>query len=111
MDHASELNGILAGAGIAPEQVADTLRNAGIRGVRNTVRFLNPIVRYCQSLLSRQDVSLDVIQPDMLRIRFPDKRTTQLPLTPSVKQFLDRFNSGAFPDLEFPPQQFAPHHE
>jgi hypothetical protein len=111
MDHANELNGILNGAGNAAEQVAETLRNAGIRGVRNTVRFLNPIVRYCQSRLGQHDISLDVIQADNLRIQFPDKRTAQLPLTPSVKLFLDMFNSGAFPDLELPPQNLATHNE
>jgi hypothetical protein len=111
MDHANELNGILTGAGNAAEQVAETLRTAGIRGGRNTVRFLNPLVRYCQTLLDQQDISLDVIQADMLRIQFPDKRTAELPLTSPVKEFLGMFNSGAFPDLEHPPPDLATHTE
>ena len=37
---------MLVDLGNTPDEVADTLRASGITGVRNTVRFLNPIVRF-----------------------------------------------------------------
>ena len=52
--------------GGTPDAVAEVLRAAGIRGVRNTVRFLNPVVRYARKFLPDAQ-GIDLIQGDRLR--------------------------------------------
>ncbi len=104
MDHANELKGILTGTGNAADEVADALRAAGVRGVRNTVRFLNPIVRYCKTRLSNPGLTLDVIQPGVLRIHFPDNQAEEFPLPLPIQQFLEKFDRGLYPDLEVSPK-------
>ena len=87
--------------GKTPDEVADTLRARGVNGVRNTARFLNPIVRYANSLLT--DVyGIDLTQGDRMRIVFADGRTTEVPVPPAVLEFLDLFHRGHYPDLEMP---------
>lgn len=95
------LGPILHRMGQTADEVAATLRAHHIQGVRNTVRFFNPVVRYAQQEL-RVDVSaLDVMQPNMLRMIVPD-REEQACLPEPVKDFLDAFNRGAYPELELP---------
>ena len=48
MSFASELSRMLTDLGSSADEIAATLGGDKIQGVRNTVRFLNPIVRYCQ---------------------------------------------------------------
>jgi len=87
--------------GRTPEEVADALRARGIRGVRNTVRFLNPIVRYAHTCAA--DVyGIDLILGDRLRIIFADGQATELAVPDPVLQFLDRFHRGLYPELEMP---------
>jgi hypothetical protein len=100
MNQASELGSLLLGMGNAADEIAATLRAAGIHGVRNTVRFLNPIVRYCQAHLAGNGYAVDVMQPGVMRIRLPDQLPMEIPLPSPVAQFLDLFNHGAYPDLE-----------
>jgi hypothetical protein len=102
MHQASELTRILSEMGKAADDIANTLRTAGIQGVRNTVRFLNPIVRYCQSLLLLDIYSLDIMQTGVLRIQMPDKVTQEFALPVPVTEFLHDFDNGAYPDLELP---------
>jgi hypothetical protein len=85
--------------GDTPEQVASALKNKGIQGVRNTVRMLNPIVRYAQTQVA-ESLDMDVIKGDMLRMTFHDGRMEEIPIPPAVIEFLDAFNRGAYPDLE-----------
>ena len=87
--------------GRTPGDVADSLRATGIRGVRNTVRFLNPVVRYVHSKLS--DIyGIDLIQGDRLRIVFANGQTAEEVVPEPVLQFLERFHQGQYPDLEMP---------
>jgi hypothetical protein len=87
--------------GTTPGMVADALRARGIQGVRNTVRFLNPIVRYAHSLLT--DVyGIDLIQGDRLRIEFANGTTNEVAVPEPVLQFLEQFHRGQYPDLEMP---------
>jgi hypothetical protein len=102
MSLASDLSSLLSGLGDTASDVAVNLRASNVSGVRNTARFLNPIVRYCQSWLRRDDHSLDITQPGTLRIAFPDDSTLEVPLPPAVQEFLTAFNNGQHRDLELP---------
>jgi hypothetical protein len=99
MHEVSELSGILAGMGQTPDEVAATLRAAGIKGVRNTVRFLNPIVKYSQQHILVDNYALDVMQPGILRMKVQTV-THNLALPRAVIDFLAAFDTGGYPDLE-----------
>ncbi len=87
--------------GNTPDEVADALRAAGIQGVRNTVRFLNPIVRYAHTQIA--DVyGIDLIQGDRMRIVFANGQVTEVVVPEPVLRFLDNFHRGHYPDLELP---------
>lgn len=87
--------------GTTPDEVADALRARGINGVRNTVRILNPIVRYVTAQLAEVR-SIDLILVDRLRIVFASGETTEVPVPGAVLRFLKMFHRGAYPDLEMP---------
>jgi len=89
---------ILQSLGGSADAVADTLRREGVRGVRNTVRFLNPIVCFVQRQVTAKDV--DVMQGDRLRITNADGTMEEAILPGTVVDFLRAFNQGAYPDLE-----------
>lgn len=86
--------------GDTADEVAATLKASGVRGVRFTVRFLNPIVRYFQMQLGDHLLQIDVTNGDMLCIVRPDGSKEEWPLPPAVKDFLDAFNRGEYPELE-----------
>jgi hypothetical protein len=102
MHHAIDLSRILREMGKTADDVALTLRTVGIQGVRNTVRFLNPIVRYCQVHVRLDHYALDIMQPGIMRILLPDNMNEQFSLPLPVQEFLDSFNAGSYPDLELP---------
>jgi hypothetical protein len=102
MPHASDIDRILAELGPTSARIGDTLREKGIRGVRNTVRFLNPIIRYCSAQLRIDDYALDLIQRTKLHIVLPGDITEEYKVPSPVIEFLDAFNRGAYPDLELP---------
>lgn len=87
--------------GRTPDEVAESLRMRGIKGVRNTARFLNPIVRYANSRLTNV-YGIDLTKPDRLRIEFAGAEVTELPVPVAVLGFLDLFHRGRYPDLEMP---------
>jgi hypothetical protein len=87
--------------GTTPDAVAEALCARGITGVRNTVRILNPIVRYVTTQLPDAQ-AIDLIQVDRLRIVFAPGETTEVPVPEPVLQFLAMFHRGAYPDLEMP---------
>jgi hypothetical protein len=87
--------------GSTPDAVADALRTRGIKGVRNTVRFLNPIVRYAHTKVSGV-YGIDLIQGDKLRIEFANSEVTEVAVPGPVLRFLDWFHQGRYPDLEMP---------
>lgn len=92
---------MLDALGRTPDEVADALRTCGIRGVRNTVRILNPIVRYvtAQNPNAR---SVDLILVDRLRIVFASGEALEVPVPEAVLRFLEMFHRGEYPDLEMP---------
>ena len=87
--------------GTTPDEVADALRARGIKGVRNTVRILNPIVRYVTPPFPDAR-AIDLILVDRLRIVFASSEATEVPVPEAVLRFLAMFHRGAYPDLEMP---------
>jgi hypothetical protein len=87
--------------GSTPDEVADTLRTLGVKGVRNTVRFLNPIVRYAHTRLTGV-YGIDIILGDRLRIVFANGQASEVAVPEAVQRFLDNFHRGQYPDLELP---------
>ena len=87
--------------GMTPDEVADSLRARGIKGVRNTARFLNPIVRYAAAV-APNTYGIDITQGDRLRIVFADGQATEIAVPEAVQRFLDLFHRGQYPDLEMP---------
>jgi len=103
-----DLPGILLGLGNTPDEVAATLTSCGIQGVRNTIRHLNPIVRYVERQLHVDDFQLCIEQGNgysemKLRLGLPDGKREKAVLPEPVRDFLDEFNSGQFKELELPP--------
>lgn len=100
-----EIRSLLAGLGTTPDEVAATLRTNGIQGVRNAVRFLNPLVRYLAFRLRSDVLGLDLMKRDTLRLTHGNGRKEETALPEPVRLFLDAFNRGAYPELELPPEQ------
>lgn len=94
---------ILHSLGNTPQLVATTLKGCGIQGVRNTVRLLNPIVRFVHRQLRADLVSLSIVDGALCMER-PYGTKVKVTIPPSVCEFLEAFNQGCFPDLELPVQ-------
>ncbi len=92
---------MLDALGKTADEVAVSLRAAGIQGVPNTVRFLNPVVRY--AVAQAGDGPSGVLLDDTLTLTFPDGREQRHRVPPPVRDFLDAFNRGTYPDLILPP--------
>jgi hypothetical protein len=95
-----DLGKLLEEMGSNAEEVAAALRAAGVQGVRNTVRVLNPIVRYVQNVLRRDNLDADMMTWKTFRVHGVGGQEVALPKP--VLDFLDAFNRGAYPDLELP---------
>jgi hypothetical protein len=106
MKQQTKLEQALLQLGNTAEIVAATLKGMNISGVRNTVRYLNPVVRFVQQRLRIDDYRLDLLHGDgipyTLRMTVPNGGKDEVVLPDAVKQFLDGFNLGAYPDLELP---------
>ncbi len=105
MRELSVLTQALLELGTDSESVKAMLQAHGINGVRNTVRYLNPIVRFTQLRLKLDDYALAVTHGDsmptyLLHITLPSGAKASVPFPEPVKDFLDRFNAGAYPELE-----------
>jgi hypothetical protein len=96
-----DLRKVLEQLGASAEEVAAMLRATGVQGVRNTVRVLNPIVRYVQNAVRRDNLDADVMTGKTFRVH--GVKTQEVTLPQAVMDFLDAFNRGAHPDLELPP--------
>lgn len=86
--------------GRSPDEVACTLRKYGVTGVRNTVRFLNPIVRFLQAQSDLNTADCDLILGNVLRVRFRGGSEEHVTVPRPVIDFVKAFNSGSYPDLE-----------
>lgn len=85
--------------GASAQEVAATLRAAGVQGVRNTVRVLNPIVRYVQNALRHDNLDADVMTGKSLRIH--GVRAQEVVLPQAVMDFLDALTGERTPTLNF----------
>jgi hypothetical protein len=94
---------LIAELGTTPDEVASALRKKAIQGVRNTARFLNPVVRYVQSVIRVDALSVDVMTPGAIRLRTNGSAEVAV-LPKPVASFLEAFNGGKYPDLELPPE-------
>lgn len=90
---------ILEGLGKTADEVAAALRNLHVHGVRNTLRFLNPVVRTVQVELNDRASRMDVTG-GVLHVVHNDGTSEAVPLSPAVLAFLAAFDGGAYPDLE-----------
>jgi hypothetical protein len=87
--------------GDTSDKVAQALQRLGIRGTRDTVRILNPIVRYAKAQRGG-NLDMNVSTEKTLRIVFPDGQIQDIQLPDAVVDFLGAFNNGAYPQLESP---------
>ena len=100
MDLTDDLRTTLEQMGDTEDAIAATLRASGVQGVRNAVRFLNPVVRYAQNALRLDNLDADMMTGKTLRVQGFMDREIILPL--AVRAFMDAFNRGVYPDLELP---------
>jgi hypothetical protein len=85
--------------GSTPEQVAATVRAAGVHGVRDSTSFMSPVVRCLNRSLNiggRLEVGAGGA---VLRLLYEGK-LREVPLPMPVQVFLDGFHRGLYPDLE-----------
>lgn len=101
MDVQAHLSVLLKQMGDSADAVGDMLIAQKIQGVRHTVRFLNPIVRYLQRDLRVDDLRLDVMQGDRVTLTTAS-RTAETAMPTAVVQFLEAFNRGEYPACELP---------
>jgi hypothetical protein len=92
---------MLQDLGNTADDVAAVLKAQKIQGVRNTVRILNPIVRYVGSLVSEAR-DMDLIEAGTLRITFLNGSVERVTLPEAIREFLDAFNTRGYPELELP---------
>jgi hypothetical protein len=103
MDLTDDLLMALERMGTTADEVAATLRAKGVQGIRNAVRVLNPVIRYIQISLRQDNLDMDVMTGKTICLKSRNGVTIQVAAIPeAVRQFLDAFNRGAFPDLELP---------
>jgi hypothetical protein len=88
---------MLRSLGKTANEVASTLKGKGIQGVPNTIRHLNPIVRYVQEQVEAA-CNIHLVD-NKLTIRFLDGREQEQAIPQPVQEFLDAFNEGKYPDL------------
>ena len=85
--------------GDTADKVAESLKQRGIRGIRDTVRILNPIVRYARTRLAG-NLDMNVFTGKSLHVVNQDGKDQDIQLPDAVVAFLDAFNKGAYPELE-----------
>jgi hypothetical protein len=98
-----DLDQLLADLGTSPDDVAASLSARGVKGVANATGELNIIVRYVQSRMTEDALTVDVLRPNVLRVSFDTQNAVEATLPKPVVDFLDAFDHGTYPDLELIP--------
>jgi hypothetical protein len=91
---------MLDAMGSTPDQVAETLRHARVRGMRDSTSFMNPVVRHLNRTLNiggRLEVGAGGA---VLRLQLEGK-VREVPLPLPVQAFLDVASDGTTCDLHF----------
>lgn len=96
------LTDLLTQLGTTADEVATNLKAHGIQGSRNTARFLNPLVRYLETQIRPDCLSLDVMQRDRVRLVFGDGRQEEAIIPEPCLAFLQAFNQGGYPEMQLP---------
>ena len=90
---------LLEATGSTPDEVAETLRQARVRGMRDGTSFMNPVIRHLNRTLDiggRLEVGAG---GSVLRLLLEGGvKEVSLPLP--VQAFLDCFHRGLYPNLE-----------
>jgi hypothetical protein len=93
------ITALLEKMGASPDEVADTMRACDVHGLRDSTSFFNPVVRYLNRNLGiggRLEVGAGGA---VLRLLIGNEaRGSALPAP--VREFLERFHQGLYPDLE-----------
>ena len=97
----------LVDLGQSADDVAASLRVAGVQGVRNAARYLNPVVRWVLGRTQTKPFAVDVMQGDRLSVSLAEGGRFEVAIPPVVLQFLAAFDQGAYPELELPPGALA----
>lgn len=101
----SEIARLLDELGSTPDEVAHHLLDDNIRGVRNAVRSLNPIVRFVQVRLCDDALQIDIVDNETLRLAGHRKSKCGLALPTAVQKFLVAFGSGSYQEIELTRQR------
>jgi hypothetical protein len=99
----SHISLLIDNLGNSADEIAETLAYKRSQGVRNTVRFLNPLVRHLQNEFQvefGERAFMDVIKGDILRIAFLNGEKAEVSLSDAAVDFLDAFDRGEYPELE-----------
>jgi hypothetical protein len=104
MDVTRDPRTLLEQLGTTADEVAVVLRANAVQGVRNAVRVLNPIIRHMQIALRMDNFDADVMTGKTLRIHNGGTKQ-EVMLPQAVRDFMEAFNGGAYPDLELPPDK------
>lgn len=89
--------------GATADEVASNLLSLQIRGVRNTVRHLNPIIRYLQTRFATEAIEFNLMRGDAVTVRTESGTYEVVHLPDAVFDFLTMFHRGEFPALEVVP--------
>jgi hypothetical protein len=90
---------VLGAMGSTPDQVAATLRTAGVRGFRESTSFMNPVVRYLKRNLEIDGRLEALTEGNVVRLTCGET-VQEAPLPVPVRDFLEGFHRGSYPDLE-----------
>jgi hypothetical protein len=85
--------------GDTPDHVAATLRGAKIQGLRDSTSFMNPLVRYINQKLDI-GAKIEIGAGGTILRMFHQGNIQEMNLPVPVKEFLERFHRGAYPELE-----------
>src|SRR5262249_13198940 len=89
----------LSRLGRTAHEVADMLQAAAVRGKRGDASFSNPVVRSPNRPLDTGPRLTTSVGGDRLLVEYPD-HTEEYALPEPVKEFLNGFHAGQYPDLE-----------
>lgn len=94
-----EIQSLLTTLGASPDEINAALRSAGVRARRFNTTFDNPIVRY---LYRHVDIGgrLDIPLGSSVLTIAREGTWLSISLPEPVRDFLDRFHDGQYPQLE-----------